>query len=400
MTEGPVRRALARWTVRWAVCSLACLLVLLPLSLWVGSRDALAATGASTVSGAAASTPSSSATGGATGTGAATDSSPNPTDTTTSTDGSSTEPNRLQPLVVDNAGLLNSSDAARLLAQVEALSSSQQCDIVILTVNSLGSKTPSQYADDFFNQNGYGYGPNRDGLLLLVSLGTRDWYVSTSGRANSAFGDSAGQDKLMNGVVNDLSNGDYYQGLSRFAENASNGLFTYDRQQATASGDKDAANQILADQMRTNLLRAILPAVLSLLAALLIGGAVGWGSAAVRKRKHFDVHPQAGAENYLLTKDGQRITVGGQRGSVGVMPAVEHAASIAGLGSVMMMAQGVGADNLIAGNLSQILNLSVQNDAFLNKNVTRIPISSGNGGIGGGMRMGGGGMQGGFGGKF
>ena len=359
--EGPVRRALARW----AVCSLACLLVLLPLSLWVGSHDALAA----------------------------------------STDGSNPEPNRLQPLVVDNAGLLSSSDEAKLLSQVEVLSSGHQCDIAILTVNNLGSKTPTEYADDFFDQNGYGYGPNHDGLLLLVSMGTRDWYVSTSGRAISAFGDSAGQDKLMNGVVSDLSNGDYYQALSRFADNASNGLFAYDRQQADNSGDKTAANQLMAQQMRMNLVKAILPAVLSLLAALLIGGAVGWGSAVARRRKHFDVHPQAGAENYLLTKDGQRITVGGQRGSVGVMPAVAQAASIAGIGAAMTMVRSVGADNLIAGNLSQILNLSVQNDAFLNKNVTRIPISSGSGGIGGigggGVHMsGGGGMHGGFGGKF
>ena len=42
-----------------------------------------------------------------------------------------------------------------------------------------GGKTAEAYADDYYDYNGYGYGENDDGLLLLVSMGEREWAITT-----------------------------------------------------------------------------------------------------------------------------------------------------------------------------------------------------------------------------
>ena len=69
---------------------------------------------------------------------------------------------RLRERVVDEANLLSASEEKRLLDKVNEISERQNCDVVIVTVYDIGSKTPNEYADDFFDYNGYGKGKNAD----------------------------------------------------------------------------------------------------------------------------------------------------------------------------------------------------------------------------------------------
>lgn len=94
--------------------------------------------------------------------------------------------------LVDAAGLLSADDAAELLKKLDEISERQACDVVIVTVNSLEGKTPTAYADDFFDYTGYGYGENDDGILFLISMEERDWAISTYAFGVVAFTD-AGQ---------------------------------------------------------------------------------------------------------------------------------------------------------------------------------------------------------------
>lgn len=121
------------------------------------------------------------------------------------------------PRLVDNADLLTTSEETALLEQLDEISESQQADVVIVTTNTLDGKTPMEYADDFFDYNGYGYGVNRDGVLLLVSMEDRDWWISTSGYGITAFTD-AGIDYIGDQFVGYLSDGEYAEGFSRYAE--------------------------------------------------------------------------------------------------------------------------------------------------------------------------------------
>jgi len=84
--------------------------------------------------------------------------------------------------VIDNAGLLDPTEKAELMKMASALSAAYNFDLVIVTEKDIGGAVPRDYADDFFDNNGYGIGDNRDGCLFLQVTGSRDYWFSTSGR--------------------------------------------------------------------------------------------------------------------------------------------------------------------------------------------------------------------------
>lgn len=112
------------------------------------------------------------------------------------------------PRLVDEAGLLSGSEAARLLARLDEVSERQQVDLVVVTKKSLHGKTPMEYADDFYDGEGYGFGDGKDGILLLISMEERDWYIATTGFGITAVTD-AGREYMSDQFLEDLSEGEY-----------------------------------------------------------------------------------------------------------------------------------------------------------------------------------------------
>lgn len=121
------------------------------------------------------------------------------------------------PSVVDNAGLLSAEDKNTLEQALDGLREKHSFDIVVVTTNTLQGKTPMAYADDFFDYEGYGTGANRDGILLLISMEDRDWWISTSGYGITAFTD-AGMDYMEEEFLPYLSDGDYAGAFQSFAD--------------------------------------------------------------------------------------------------------------------------------------------------------------------------------------
>lgn len=119
--------------------------------------------------------------------------------------------------VVDLADLLDNSEEADLLSMLDEISNRQELDVVVVTVNTLDGKTPMDYADDFYDYNGYGFGENRDGVLLLVSMEDRDWWISTSGYGIFAFTD-AGIEYISERFLPDLSSDDYSEAFTKYAK--------------------------------------------------------------------------------------------------------------------------------------------------------------------------------------
>lgn len=112
------------------------------------------------------------------------------------------------PRLTDEAGLLTEQEKSGLLARLDEVSERQKLDIVIVTANSLDGAAPMEYADDFYDKNGYGYGPAKDGVLLLISMEDRDWWISTCGYGITAFTDG-GIEYLSEQFMEDLSGGRY-----------------------------------------------------------------------------------------------------------------------------------------------------------------------------------------------
>jgi len=119
--------------------------------------------------------------------------------------------------VVDNADLLTQTEENELSEKLQDISDELQFDVVVVTTNSTGSKTATEYADDYFDYNGYGRGSNNDGALFLVDMGDRKWAISTSGYGIEAIVDSA-LDDMEKEIVPYLKSGDYDGAFNEFAD--------------------------------------------------------------------------------------------------------------------------------------------------------------------------------------
>ena len=118
---------------------------------------------------------------------------------------------------VDEAGLLTDSEGKELLGQLDEISERQQVDVVVVTVDSLDGMSAMEYADNFYEANDYGFGEERDGILFLISMEERDWWMSTSGFGITAFTD-AGLEYISEMIISDLSEGDYAWAFTTFAD--------------------------------------------------------------------------------------------------------------------------------------------------------------------------------------
>ena len=117
------------------------------------------------------------------------------------------------PRLVDDAKLLTSSEKSELLSLLNDISERQDMDIVIVTVKSLNGKSPRAYADDYYDRNGY----DKDGILLLIAMDSRDYYISTSGYGITALNDSE-INYISDRFVGDLSSGNYATAFRTYAE--------------------------------------------------------------------------------------------------------------------------------------------------------------------------------------
>lgn len=115
--------------------------------------------------------------------------------------------------VVDMADLLSDDEEAQLRSKLEEISNRQNADVVFVTVNSTGNKSAMDFADDFFDYNGY----RTDGILMLVSMQNRDWWVSTAGRGITAVTEDA-LDRYEEESVFYMKYEDYATACSKFAD--------------------------------------------------------------------------------------------------------------------------------------------------------------------------------------
>jgi len=109
--------------------------------------------------------------------------------------------------LIDNASLLSEQDAAAVSSELENVGSRLSMDIVVLTVESLDGSTARHYAENYYDDHGYG----DTGVLLLVCMAEREWYICTTG---DIYVDS---EELGNQFTPMLSSGDYADAFLTFA---------------------------------------------------------------------------------------------------------------------------------------------------------------------------------------
>ena len=185
------------------------------------------------------------------------------------------------PRLVDDADILTDSEEKELSQQLDTISENQECDVVVVTVDSLDGKSAESYADDFYDNNGYGCGEENSGILLLVAMDDREWSMSTSGYAVTAFTD-AGLAYMEDQFVSDLSDGAYLDAFSKYASLCDDFL-------------TQAKN---GEPYDTGHLPKGTVSSLWILGDLLIGGVIAFVMALIKKAKLKSVKSQVAAAEY------------------------------------------------------------------------------------------------------
>lgn len=189
------------------------------------------------------------------------------------------------PRLVDEADLLTDDEEGTLVEKLDTVSEKWQCDVAVVTVDSLGGKTATEFADDYFDYNGYGYGDNADGIMLVISMESRDWAITTHAFGIEAFTD-AGQEYIMDKVTPPLGDGSYAKAFNVFADQCDDFL-----EKARAGEPYDSDNLPKESHAKLYLLWII---------PCLIAGAIVAFIMTIKEKKSLkSVMKKAGAREYI-----------------------------------------------------------------------------------------------------
>jgi len=117
----------------------------------------------------------------------------------------------------DEADLLTVAEEAALIQKLASVSAEYEAQIVIATIASANGGDVDTLVDYWYDSMGFGYGENRDGVLLLVCMAPREYRILSNGYAGVAI-DPDVIGSIGDEIVDDLSGGDYAVAFGEFAD--------------------------------------------------------------------------------------------------------------------------------------------------------------------------------------
>ncbi len=119
--------------------------------------------------------------------------------------------------VADEADLLTEEEEQELQERLSGIAEEYQSDVVVATVDSCEGMDVQSFTDRYYYRNGYGYGPELDGIILLVSMRERRFHLATRGSAIDTFTDY-GLEVIDEEITPHLSEGEYAEAFETFAD--------------------------------------------------------------------------------------------------------------------------------------------------------------------------------------
>lgn len=202
---------------------------------------------------------------------------------TTLPDGSYIPAERRLDYVVDNAGVLTAEELASLNAAAAAVSEQYKCDVAYILVPDTDGRDTENFTFDFYEANGYGYGSNDDGVMLLIDVVNRQFRCITHGYGAYAVTD-AGQEYLEEHYLRHLKNSDWAKAGEAYISAV----------ETLLSGARDGGAPYDVDNMprESNVLMWVF-------IDLVIGIVLALIPVSVMKRQLKTVQTQRGAANYV-----------------------------------------------------------------------------------------------------
>jgi len=120
--------------------------------------------------------------------------------------------------VVDEAGLLTAIQVDRLDRKARQITEEYACEVRIITVRSIGRRSPMQVTDSLYTDHAFGYGPDRSCVLLFLSIEDRDFDLGVWGFGHTAFTEH-GKDVILDRHILPLLKTDsFYEAFSVYLD--------------------------------------------------------------------------------------------------------------------------------------------------------------------------------------
>ncbi|NLM12544.1 MAG: TPM domain-containing protein [Epulopiscium sp.] len=119
--------------------------------------------------------------------------------------------------VKDYLDYLTDEEESALQEAIEAVKNDYNLDVVIVITDDTEGKSSMEFADDYYDDNGYGVGSDASGLLMLINMDQREVWISTTGKAIDIFTDSRIAE-MIDHVISPLSEGNYFEASNTFID--------------------------------------------------------------------------------------------------------------------------------------------------------------------------------------
>ena len=120
--------------------------------------------------------------------------------------------------VIDNANLFTAGEISGMNEIIERIERAHQVDMVVLTTYDVPDDYSESmwrvqaYADDYYDNGGYGMGPDYSGMLILLDMNNRVIWLSTGGVMIEYINDMR-EESILDRAYEHLSYGGYARGV-------------------------------------------------------------------------------------------------------------------------------------------------------------------------------------------
>ena len=130
----------------------------------------------------------------------------------------------------DGASLLSSTEVQQLNSKIKRIESKYGVQIGIVTTPTIQNQDPAKVADVLLNSK---FNSGRNGnIVLLISMDTRQWHISTDSLISQMITNAAGLPYIENNFLSKLSNGDYSGALNGYVDSIDDLLSYYTQNEA------------------------------------------------------------------------------------------------------------------------------------------------------------------------
>lgn len=123
-------------------------------------------------------------------------------------------------LITDATGTLSDDQYWELNDYAQAVTDAYGCEISVVMIDDKGSGSVDEVARQIYRDYNFGFGEDKSGLMLFISLAERDYSLIASGYGNTAFTDYGKEVLLDRYVLPELKNDNYYEGFKAYLTGA------------------------------------------------------------------------------------------------------------------------------------------------------------------------------------